>query len=113
MNFRNPHIYLLSVATFLVSAGSYYFGDQLGSGKLFNQKSEVQRLSQRETDGQQLPKKFDAYGELINYGKYDLGKVTNIHTADLDGDGDLDVIVSTDSHVIAIENKMNQKSPNK
>ena len=53
---------------------------------------------------------FQGYGDIgnINDGLY--RDVTQIETADLDGDGDLDLIVETETgRIILYENKMPQK----
>ncbi len=58
---------------------------------------------------------FKNFGEVDDFKSPEKGwgndDITQIETADLDGDGDLDIIVGTaDGEVIAYENKIPQKS---
>jgi len=62
---------------------------------------------------QEKPKnyRFDSYGSVDNiFEPGAIGnKIKDIKTADLDGDGDLDLIVFTEYQIITYENQIPQK----
>ncbi|MBU0456746.1 MAG: VCBS repeat-containing protein [Nanoarchaeota archaeon] len=53
---------------------------------------------------------FQGFGDIGNVSEGMYRDVTQIETADVDGDGDLDIIVGTETgRIVVYENKMPQK----